>query len=212
MNPKTPVQAELSDKNRVSFQTLEGGMLPKSHFLKRLRIEKRRVDRSKTPLSIVLFSFQDMKVENNIKTQEFLKSLQQKTRVTDIKGWVDRGVIGLILPDTDRRGVQKYIEKMRNGNGGSTFSVVTGTYPDDVFKKLLAEEPSQPDLFPIDLDESKEPKKIEVALKRGVDIFGSMLALILFPTSPGIKGVITSTRLSYPILGRFSRANIKIFL
>ena len=180
MNPKPSIQAELSDNNRVSFQTLERGILPKPHFLNRLRIEKRRVDRSKTPLSIVLFCFQDMKAENNIKTQELLKSLQQNTRVTDIKGWVENDVIGLILPDTDGRGAQKYIEKIRNGNGGLTFYAVTGTYPDDLFNKLLADETSQPDLFPINLDESKEPKKVELALKRGVDVLGAIIGLLLF--------------------------------
>ena len=155
-------------------------LLPKDHFLTRLRIEKRRVDRSKAPLSIVLFSFQDRNVENNIKTQEFLKSLQKNTRETDIKGWLENDVIGLILPDTDGRGVQKYIEKIRNGNGGLAFSAVTGTYPDDLFHKLLADESSQPNLFPINLDESEEPRKIELALKRAVDILGATVGLILF--------------------------------
>jgi len=155
-------------------------LLPKNHFLTRLRIEKRRVDRSKAPLSIVLFSFQDRNVENNTKTQEFLKSLQKNTRETDIKGWLENDVIGLILPDTDGRGVQKYIEKIRNGNGGLAFSAVTGTYPDDLFHKLLADESSQPNLFPINLDESEEPRKIELALKRAVDILGATVGLILF--------------------------------
>ena len=155
-------------------------LLPKDHFLTRLRIEKRRVDRSKAPLSIVLLSFQDRNVENNIKTQEFLKSLQKITRETEIKGWLKNDVIGLILPDTDGRGVQKYIEKIRNGNGGLAFSAVTGTYPDDLFHKLLADESSQPNLFPINLDESEEPRKIELALKRVVDILGATVGLILF--------------------------------
>jgi exopolysaccharide biosynthesis polyprenyl glycosylphosphotransferase len=154
-------------------------LLPRNHFLTRLRIEKRRVDRSKAPLSIALLSFQDKNVECNIKTQEFLKSLLKNTRVTDVKGWLENDVIGLILPETDSRGVQKYIEKIRNGNGGLTFSAVTGTYPDDLFNKLLADELTQPDLFPINLDESREPRKIEMALKRAVDIFGAIVGLIL---------------------------------
>jgi exopolysaccharide biosynthesis polyprenyl glycosylphosphotransferase len=155
-------------------------ILPQSHFLNRLWIEKRRVDRSKASLSIVLFYFQQEAIVNQESRQKVLASILRNTRKTDIKGWVDRGVIGLILPDTDGRGVQKYVEKIRNGNGGSTFSVVTGTYPDDLFKKLLADETSQPDLFPIDLDESKEPKKVDLALKRGVDILGAITGLFLF--------------------------------
>jgi lipopolysaccharide/colanic/teichoic acid biosynthesis glycosyltransferase len=138
------------------------------------------VDRSKASLSVALFYFQQEALDNKESIQKFLASILRNTRKTDIKGWVDRGVIGLILPDTGGRGVQKYVEKIRNGNGGSNFSVVTGTYPDDVFDKLLADEPSQPDLFPIDLDESDAPKKIELALKRGVDILGAITGLVLF--------------------------------
>jgi exopolysaccharide biosynthesis polyprenyl glycosylphosphotransferase len=183
MNPSNGSTKYVSSpcSSRLTTHEWDGmTILPKSHFLNRLRIEKRRVDRSGAPLSIVLFSFQNVKTENNIHTQEFLKSLRKNTRETDIKGWVEDDVIGLILPDTDGRGVQKYIEKIRNGNGGSTFSVVTGTYPDDIFNKLLADESSQPDLFPINLDESGEPTRIELALKRAVDILGAVVGLILF--------------------------------
>jgi len=118
--------------------------------------------------------------EGEESTQKFYTSLLKNTRETDIKGWVDRDVIGLILPDTDGRGVQKYIEKIRNGNGSLAYSVVTGTYPDDLFHKLLADEPGQPDLFPINLDESEEPRRVELALKRAVDILGAVVGLILF--------------------------------
>jgi lipopolysaccharide/colanic/teichoic acid biosynthesis glycosyltransferase len=171
-------------------------LLTKTHFLNRLRIEKRRVDRSKTPLSIVLFSFRDGDVEKTIGTQEFLKSLQKNTRETDIKGWLENDVLGLILPDTDGTGAQKYVEKIHNGNGSLAYSVVTGTYPDDLFRKLLAEGPIQPDLFPINLDESREPTKIELALKRAVDIFGATVGLILF--SPIMSVTSLAIKLNSP--------------
>src|SRR4030066_1706548 len=128
-------------------------ILHKSEFLSRCRIEKRRADRSKLPLSIALLSFREEAVGDHPLTQEFLKSLQKNTRETDIKGWVDHNVIGLLLPDTSVKGVQQFVNKIVNGNGDVTYSVITGTYPDDLFQKLLAEE-GQPDLFPIDLDKS----------------------------------------------------------
>jgi exopolysaccharide biosynthesis polyprenyl glycosylphosphotransferase len=137
-----------------------------------------------------------MQTEDNMHTQEFLESLRKNTRETDIKGWVEDDVIGLILPDTDGNGVQKYIEKIRNGNGGSNCSVATGTYPDDIFDKLLADEPSEPDLFPINLDEAKGPKRVELAFKRGVDILGAIIGLILF--SPIMFITALTIRLTSP--------------
>src|SRR4030042_4201310 len=96
-------------------------ILSQSHFLNHLRIEKRRVDRSKAPLSLVLFYFQPKEEDGN-SIQEFIASLQRNTRESDIKGWVSDDVIGLILPDTDEKGVNCFGEKMANGNGGMHYS------------------------------------------------------------------------------------------
>ena len=76
--------------------------------------------------------------------------------------------------------MQKCIEKIANGNGDLTYSVVTGTYPDHLFNKLLTEEKSPPDLFPLDLDEPVKSKSFQYALKRGVDIVGAIVGLLLF--------------------------------
>ena len=172
-------------------------ILQKSEFLNRLRIEKRRADRSKSPLSIALLSFREEAVGDHPLTQEFLKSLQKNTRETDIKGWVDHNVIGLLLPDTNEKGVQQFVNKIVNGNGDITYSVITGTYPDDLFHKLLVEEQDKPDFFPIDLDKSYKTRRIQNALKRGMDIIGSLFgislslplmlgaALVIKITSPG---------------------------
>jgi exopolysaccharide biosynthesis polyprenyl glycosylphosphotransferase len=169
-------------------------ILQKSEFLNRLRIEKRRADRSKLPLSIALLSFREEAVGDHPLTQEFLKSLQKNTRETDIKGWVDHNVIGLLLPDTNEKGVQQFVNKIVNGNGDVTYSVITGTYPDDLFHKLLVEEQDKPDFFPIDLDKSFKTGRIQNALKRGMDIIGSLFGIFLsFPLMLGAALAIKIT-------------------
>ena len=155
-------------------------ILHKSEFLNRLRSEKRRADRSKLPLSIALLSF-DKEVVNDHQLIEGLMNLVHKnTRDTDIKGWIDHDVIGLILPDTNEKGVQRCVEKILHSNGNIPYSVTTGTYPDDLFNKLLNEERSQPNLFPLDLDDSVKPKKFQAGLKRCIDIIGAIVGLLLF--------------------------------
>src|SRR4030042_4717413 len=142
-----------SKQNRMSF-------LSRNEFLDRLKIEKRRTDRSNAPLSITLFSVLEKEKNKQKKIQDFLESLKKNTRETDIKGWIDHGVIGVLLPDTDANGVSRYVEKIANGNGDLGYSVITGTYPDNLFHQLLAEEQGPPDLFPINLDESFESHRI----------------------------------------------------
>jgi len=128
----------------------------------------------------VLFYFRKNEEKGEITIQEFVASLDKNTRESDIKGWVDRDVVGLILPDTDEKGVKCCVEKIANGNGNLNYSVITGTYPDHLFVKLLMEEEGLPDLFPLDIDGPMESHGFQMALKRGMDILGSLAGLILF--------------------------------
>lgn len=171
----------------------ENTILSPSNFVARLRIEKRRSDRSKAPLSVALFCFEKGEQDNFHLIAKFLAHLQKYTRETDIMGWVGQDVIGLILPDTNEIGVERYVEKIANGNGNLPCSVVTATYPDHFFRQLLNEEQVQPDLFPLYLEESRNPLKLQLAVKRGIDIFGALLGLFLFSplmlvTALAIKG------------------------
>ncbi len=169
--------------------------LLKSEFLNRLQIEKRRADRSKLPLSVALLSFREETLGNRLPTQKFLKSLLNNTRETDIKGWVDENIIGVILPDTNEKGAQTFVNKILNGNGDIPYSVTVGTYPDDLFQKLLHEQ-GQPDLFPIDLDESFKTRRIQNRLKRGMDIIGSLFGIFL--SMPLMLGAALAIRMTSP--------------
>jgi exopolysaccharide biosynthesis polyprenyl glycosylphosphotransferase len=157
-----------------------GKILSRGHFIGSLRIEKRRVDRSRSPLSLVLF-YVDPDENGRVNlVEEFLTSLTQDTRETDIRGWVDPHVVGLLLPDTDEKGMKKCVEKISNGNGKIRYSVVMATYPDHLFERLLVENEGLSDLFPLNLDEPKETRKIQFALKRMTDLIGSIVGLFLF--------------------------------
>jgi exopolysaccharide biosynthesis polyprenyl glycosylphosphotransferase len=177
-------------------QSIGKNILPKYHFLGRLRVEKRRVDRSKSPLSLVLFYFRKNEEKSGTTIQEFVASLDRNTRESDIKGWVDRDVVGLILPDTDEKGVNCCVEKIANGNGNLNYSVITGTYPNQIFQKLLTEEEGSPDLFPLDLDGPMESHGFQIALKRGMDILGSLVGLILF--SPLMLATAIAIKMTSP--------------
>ena len=108
-------------------------------------------------------------------------------------GWVDRDIIGLLLPDTNKGGVTKCVEKVTHGKDRFSCTAVIGTYPDQLFEKLLAKEQLQPDLFPLYMEETSHSPRFQVAVKRGVDIMGSLLGLVLlsplmFITALSIKG------------------------
>jgi exopolysaccharide biosynthesis polyprenyl glycosylphosphotransferase len=160
-------------------------------------------------LSIALLSFDKEALSDHQLIQDLMNLLHKNTRDTDIKGWVDHDTIGLILPDTNEKGVQCCVEKVLNGNGNIPHSVMTGTYPDDLFNKLLKEEKSQPDLFPLDLDDSLKPKKLQNALKRGMDIIGTMVGLLLFSSFMLLAAIAIKANSSGPIIFKQTRIGRK---
>lgn len=190
-------------------RSIEKNILPKHHFFDRLRVEKRRTDRSKSPLSVILLSLQNAAISDPKLTQEFLKLIHKNTRETDIKGWVDYDVVGLILLDTDKRGVERCVEKISNGNGDIKFSVITGTYPDQLFQKLMTQEQSDQDFFALDLDESTETRGFQIGLKRAVDIVGSIVGLILFSPLMLVTAVAIKITSPGPVIFKQSRLGKK---
>jgi hypothetical protein len=102
---------------------------------------------------MALFSFRQKGTNGGKPVLELLKSLHENTRETDIKGWVDRDIIGLLLLDTDEKGLQLCVKKIANGNGNLPYSVVKATYPDHVFESILGGEDRSRDLLCLDIDD-----------------------------------------------------------
>jgi lipopolysaccharide/colanic/teichoic acid biosynthesis glycosyltransferase len=159
-------------------------------------MEKLRSDRSNVPLSMGLFFLHGKNGNGRETMKEFLSYLNQTTRETDVKGWLDHNVIGMILPSTDHKGLKSCIEKLHQGNGCAEYSVITGTYPDSIFYQLLNGEENEPDLFPLDLDTTPKSLGFQRLLKRASDVGGSLCGLILL--SPLMLAVGLAVKISSP--------------
>jgi exopolysaccharide biosynthesis polyprenyl glycosylphosphotransferase len=131
-------------------------------------------------LSIVLLHLNESSGTRGNQLELFMESLRNKTRETDIKGWLNSKAIGLILPDTDRSGLDRLVELILQGNGHVDYSISKGTYPHTLFENLLKTAEEQPNLFPIDFVHSPQTDTFQHYLKRSLDIVGSLIGLILF--------------------------------
>lgn len=150
--------------------------LLKAYFLKQLRCEKRRADRTKAPLSIVLFRFD---ADKSPELGKLLELLQSSTRETDSVGYLEDDLIGLLLPDTDQKGTQECINKVAKEYDNPFFSVIAATYPDQIFDKLSSESEEPLDHYPLFFEESSEPKRFGLSIKRILDILGSLAGILL---------------------------------
>lgn len=204
--PLTRASLTKMDKVRSTSRRV----LTRAQFLEGLRLEKRRADRSKAPLSIILFRLDRSESEGNGGSEEeLLMSISRKVRETDIKGWLTPETFGLLLPDTDSEGARSCAGKIVNGHPDC--SATLGTYPDLIFQNLLTQTDAAPDLFPIDLRESEAGDRRTPSAKRLIDIIGALAGLVvssplLFLTAVAVKasspGPILFTQVRLGLKGR----------
>ena len=145
-----------------------------------MRYEKRRVDRSQAPLSMALFVLGEELLRDAKKLRGFLVNVKRGTRETDIKGWVTHQILGLLLPDTDGPGAKRCVELLKNGHHEQTCTVVTGTYPDQLFQEVLEQNGDQSKIFTLDLEEGSAFRRDQFVLKRLMDLLGALVGLVLF--------------------------------
>jgi lipopolysaccharide/colanic/teichoic acid biosynthesis glycosyltransferase len=180
VTPINPFKENLKKTLSLDQCWTEDCFLSPDDFRIQLRKEKRRVDRSSAPLSIALFELNEPVLNNEFELKKFFDCLRTKTRETDIKGWVNSKTIGVILLDTNEAGLNCYVESIIKENGNRFLPVVKGSYPDSIFEKILEESKAAPDLFPFDLDHVSEDRPVQRFFKRCLDIFGSVIGLVLF--------------------------------
>lgn len=179
-------------------------VLPKPYFLKQLRREMLRADRSKIPLSIVILSF-DEDLGGEIvpfQTQAFLERLQAGIRETDILGHAGNGSIGLVLIDTNSGGREAYLKKLLAGHEKLPVSVVSASYPDQVFANFMAgsEDASEAEvLFP---DHSTDRIGFGYSLKRSIDLIGALSAILLFSPLLLLTAMAIKTTSPGPVIFR----------
>lgn len=129
--------------------------LSSTEFMDQLRKEKRRADRSQSSLSIALFNLDEFSTRQGNHLKLFMDLLRNKTRETDIRGWVNTKAIGLILTDTDRSGLDRCVELIIQENGHLNYTITKATYPDTLFENLLETSGEKPDLFLLEIDHSQ---------------------------------------------------------
>ena len=113
------------------------GILPQEEFVERIRFERRLVARSGAPLSLALFFLKEELLADIKKLRELLASIKRDTRETDLKGWVNGSIFGLLMLDTDSSGSHKCVEPLVNGQAKAVGDDLTGTYPDRLFDEIL---------------------------------------------------------------------------
>jgi exopolysaccharide biosynthesis polyprenyl glycosylphosphotransferase len=154
-------------------------VLPRHYFLKQLEREKRRADRSRASLSMVLFLFDGAGDNAPGDVDRLLDELCRSKRETDVVGYLSDDQIAVLLPDTDARGALVLRRKVIEHTGELGLSTVSATYPDRVFEDLKAENHAVHNPNPFFFEGLAGAEAGSYPLKRGFDIVGAIAGLLL---------------------------------
>lgn len=175
-------------------------VLSKANYFRQLQLEKRRTDRSKAPLSMIVFhgGFASRNGMQNIRgLAEFL---QASKRETDILGYMGENRLALLLPDTSKEGVQAVLRNVRSRSVDLVYEATAGTYPDQLFESLVDTHTAPTEAFPLLLDEPTSRSEVAMRVKRGVDIAGAALALLVLAPLMLVTAVAIASTSPGPVI------------
>jgi lipopolysaccharide/colanic/teichoic acid biosynthesis glycosyltransferase len=183
-----------SSRYHVNF----GEIFYDTGFLKQLRFEMLRAQRSNSALSLILLALDKEIAETSIAMNEVLNLVRVNTRDIDIIGFLNENTIAILLPYTNEEGAKATYGKLVSVNKNTHFSTTIVTYPDQIFESLVKNGCVQADSFFFDLYDSMDGASwFQSKLKIGIDIVGSVIcilalmpvmlitALVIKVTSPG---------------------------
>jgi lipopolysaccharide/colanic/teichoic acid biosynthesis glycosyltransferase len=179
------------EENSVnSFEgRLQFAVIQEAAFVQMLRFERRRTERSGKQFMLVLISGEDFHAEfGGMLINNVVSAISSTTRETDVLGWYERDVtLGLLLTEigqADTATINTIILKisvaMQKAVSPEKYCRLTLMYR--VFPQEVTKVPDDDGgfiLYP-DLSKRHAPTKHERALKRVMDICGSMVALLVF--------------------------------
>jgi lipopolysaccharide/colanic/teichoic acid biosynthesis glycosyltransferase len=168
------------------------GVLSEESFQRMISLERKRSERSRKPFLLMLVdmggyvpSERSSKVLGSI-----LSALALSTRETDVTGWYKRSsVVGVMFTEIgleDRASVlgtmiSRVSETLKSTLTFEQFSQVSLSFhlfPED-WNHEDEKRPTNPRLYP-DLEKRDESRKLFNAVKRAMDVGGSLFAMIVF--------------------------------
>ena len=193
MNPRRASNGTSAEfESTYSSSDYERVVLSDDAFQRTLSLERKRTERSRKPFLLMLVDFGDLlpSESNNKIVSQITSALSSSTRATDVIGWYKNdSVVGVLFTEViiDDRGsmIDAMMARMSSAFSKSLtltqlnqVSVSFHVFP-ETWDNNMRHRPSNPTLYP-DLSEYEKRRRGARAVKRLVDIVGSIIGLILF--------------------------------
>src|SRR5690606_18430578 len=193
----SPVTESISDP-------LEPEVLSPRQFHRQLQIEKRRTDRTKSPLSLVLVTVDGTR-PGLATLEDLIDLLVRSKRETDILGLLGDGRLCLLLPHTGEDGARAFIASISKRVGHLPVSFAPGTYPDELFDSLLKGPQDFSDTLVLLLEEQGKRSRLSAFAKRALDICGALAGIVLAAPVMLIIAIAVAATSPGPVIFRQKR-------
>src|SRR5580700_9268889 len=209
-----PSAAMKSDGNGNSSGEA-ASFLPEEHFRRMLARERKRSERSRKHLVLMLIDGGLKNKKTDALLEQIAVVLGASIRETDLAGWFEAnsvfGVIFTEFGDSDVSAAVKTIEskvtaslqKAFKATQLSSFQISFYAFPDG-WKGGGHQRPVDPTMYP-DLFEVKEKKKLSLLTKRVMDVLGASVALLLLSPVFLVLGLLVKLTSKGPVFFRQER-------
>jgi exopolysaccharide biosynthesis polyprenyl glycosylphosphotransferase len=155
-------------------------LLPEKYFLEQVRREQLRTFRTGRHLAIAVLSLPRNRHEAMVDLYNLSKIATILVRETDIVGWYGDNAIAVLITDTDAGGAEECFKRIadRTRNLGVQCEIVS--IPEHKTDTDVVRRPDVPDLLHYSTNESPAHSRSALVLKRGLDILGAILGIVLF--------------------------------
>jgi lipopolysaccharide/colanic/teichoic acid biosynthesis glycosyltransferase len=119
-------------KNFLSRRHVLKAIHPKDQFDVVYQFEKERCHRTGNIFSLVAFTFHQ-NPRLSLAIRRFITKIKNRVRTCDIMGWLDERNLGILLPDTERKGAEELAESIRAAMPPKKFryDIKVYCYPED---------------------------------------------------------------------------------
>lgn len=210
--PATSAEHLASALSETGSVTRTGELLAEPSFLRSLSLERKRAERSSKRFLLMLVDFGAPLGNGNGNGNghgsggDAVSAILSGIRETDIPGWyASNRILGVIFTELgtgDERSAVPILRARVTASLDSTLgpedrlrlSLAFYWFPDDA-PTHETPPPTVPTMYP-DLVERDEAKRVSRVIKRGIDVAGSAMALLLM--SPIFLAIAVAIRLSSP--------------
>ncbi len=175
-----------SDKIDELFDRVYG-FYSEAYFRELLVLERKRTERSRKPFLLMLVDTARLSSEKERKTvRKIMNVLNRSSRDTDLKGWFKQdAILGIIFTEIAAESRDSILAKVNIALAGELETATLKKLDVRCFV-FPEEQANQDDISPAaELGLYGPPaagaaSRVSMALKRGLDVFGSLIAIMIF--------------------------------